>query len=465
MIPLGAWVMIERSLCVTVVVLLSLAPGLAAGQGPELVRWQTLVREGAEQLNAGDAAAAVSTFEDALAIAGSFPHADERYLDTVEWLALANWHLGQYAQAEKLYRSELGALTDPASPRQLLPLRQLAKLAVQQQDLASAQAYYQRYVSLSPHLLVDDPELAGCRAALARVYFSQGLPSQAEQLLVQVLEEKQERYGPDSLELVQSLENLAQAQLAQGRKEPAGEHLLRSLAIQEQALGADSPQLVRTLGLLADYLTAEARIDEAEQVSRRVIALEEVAGRPNSDAVAMALENLLELFEARHPVQYRFVLELIDKIFVGHEDWSSFAQLCSRLLELKQQRYGFDDFRLLPELTRLVWIGIAQGDYEHAAGHQQRALDIASTTFGATSPEAVTQLNNLGAVAFAAEEYDEAFTRFSSALELEEGGGPPEDSSSPVVLQNCIMAAERCGRIKEAKQLRRQLRQLGTSHK
>ena len=108
----------------------------------------------------------------------------------------------------------------------------------------------------------------------------------------------------------------------------------------------------------------------------------------------------------------------------------------------------------------MVWIGITQGEYEQAQEQQQRALEIASTTFGAESNQAITQLNNLGAISFAAERFAEAYTQFSRALALQEGLGPTENSSSTVVLQNCILAAQRCGKEKEAKQLRRQLRLL-----
>lgn len=435
-------------------------PDTVGAQAEESERWFTLVREGAAQLEAGRNDEAVATLEQALALTASLPDANQRFLDTVEWLALADLNLGRYDDAEKLYLSELELLTDRPSKRQLLPLRQLARLAMMRQDHEAVQGYCTRYRSLSEELLDDDPDLAPFLTELAQLAYEQRRYERAEELFRDVVSLTEARQGEQSLELVQGLENLAQVKLARGEGDAAGELLQRSLALQERALGVDSPRLVPTLGVLADYLWAEARVDEAETLWQRIVALEEAAGRPTSDAMIQALEKMVRRFGLNHPPPSLIDLELFNKLLEEHEAWSSFAALCRRLLQVKEQRFGADDYRLMGTLTQLTWIAVAQADYEQAAEYQRRAVAIAAATFGPNGKETVTQLNNLGAVHYAGEDYDVAFLQFSQALEAQQAGGSPEDEGMRTVLINCIAAAEKSHQRKQARQLRRQLREL-----
>ena len=91
-------------------------------------------------------------------------------------------------------------------------------------------------------------------------------------------------YGPDDARLAMNLNNLALLQTDRGAWREADKLLARTARIEAQAHGPDSPELVLTLENHAAVLDQLDRRDEAEAARHRAAAIRlAAAARPAED--------------------------------------------------------------------------------------------------------------------------------------------------------------------------------------
>ena len=104
--------------------------------------------------------------------------------------------------------------------------------------------------------------------------YKAGRHSEAEPLLLKVLQMGEQEFGPEHKNTATLLNNLALLYAAQGRYADAEPLYKRSLAIWEKALGPDHPGVAISLNNLAELYRTQGRYAEALNSARRASAIQ-----------------------------------------------------------------------------------------------------------------------------------------------------------------------------------------------
>lgn len=257
----------------------SLQPRAGVALIPELVTalnqtadWQRLL---------GQLEASRATYQDALSWAdrGLEPGDFRRTLLLNGW-ALVERSLGNYGEAEQLYRQVIGQY--------------------EQQAQASGQP------SANLGIALDN---------LANLYRVQGNYGEAIALNQRALDILTATLGPQHPTLATSWNNLAALYKAQGNLEQATTALEQSLGILEQTLGENHPNLGIILDNLASVYADRGLYAEAETQGRRALALLESQQGATHPNTLIALNNLGRL--AYQQGKFEDSLDLYDRAIAG----------------------------------------------------------------------------------------------------------------------------------------------------
>ena len=96
---------------------------------------------------------------------------------------------------------------------------------------------------------------------------------EAEPLLLQALEIRQDLLGDDDINTGISLSNVGSLRQAQGDFRTAHQFYERALAVLEKATGKDDPQVAICLDNMSGMLVRQGRLEEAEKVAKRALAI------------------------------------------------------------------------------------------------------------------------------------------------------------------------------------------------
>src|SRR5680860_1122004 len=192
----------------------------------------------------------------------------------------------------------------------------------------------------------------------------------------------------------------------------------RALAIDEQSYGAEHPNVARDLNNLAQLLQATNRLAEAEPLMRRALAIDEQSYGAEHPEVAIDLNNLAQLLQAKwHGLSARDREVGREHGQSAHATLLAEAEpLMRRALAIDEQSYGAEhpevaiDLNNLAQLLQAKWHGLSARDREVGREHGQsahatllaeaeplmrRALAIDEQSYGAEHPNVARDLNNL----------------------------------------------------------------------
>ena len=249
--------------------------------------------------------------------------------------------------------------------------------------------------------LTGQPEVrARLLTTIGDVYVSLGLFSEAEPLLRESLALREEIFGPDSLEVADSVHQLGRlTAFARGPVEQLEPLFRRALAIREQHLDADDLRLAESLRSLGVVHNMMSRYDQARDLLSRALAIREQKLGPEHADVADVLQRLAHTeagqarFDVAIPLMERAIA--ISKRHLGPEhpklvpilgNYVRFyldggrpeeaASLAEGLLELSEKHFGTDHQYTAESLQTLARVHIASGRFEQARPLLDQALAV-----------------------------------------------------------------------------------------
>src|SRR6266487_499277 len=244
--------------------------------------------------------------------------------------------------------------------------------------------------------------------------------SQAEALLLHALTIAERTFGPDHIQVAQTLNNLARLYVAQGKYTETEGLYKQALNIQEKVLGLEHPDTALTLYNLASLFQDEGRYEEAKALYQQALSIQEnVLGTEHPDTTA-TLHNLAQLF------QYQGRYEEAKALY-------------QQALSIQEKVLGAEHPDTAITLHNLASLFQAEGRYEEAEALYQRALNILEHMLGPTHPDTAITLYNLASLFQAEGRYEEAEALYQQALNIQEkvlGAEHPDVASSLDSLAN-----------------------------
>ena len=288
------------------------------------VEWKTHADAGRAASERGDYRAAVTQHEAAVKEARGFGTEDIRFLTSEWYLASGRAALGDYAEAERIFR-------------RLLEIAE-RKFGTEHEHIASV--------------------LGG----LASVYVRQGRYVEADALYKRAIAVRERALGENHLDFAEVLYSSAEVSVQLARYSEAEALLKRALTVAEKTLSADDPSYALGLNRLAWVYTLEKRDAEAEQLIKRTLAIWEKAYGPEHPKVASAMGVLGWLYiKARRYAEAEVLLE--------------------RIVPIYEKAYGLEHPDVATALNNLAFLYEKQGRISSALDASRRATPILTKRF------------------------------------------------------------------------------------
>jgi tetratricopeptide (TPR) repeat protein len=191
-------------------------------------------------------------------------------------VARARMYLGEYAQAEQLYRNLIPDATRVLGPDHIMTLITRSGLAW----VLSAQGQYEQaeqlYRNLLPDMMrvhgPDHLDTLGVRSGLAELLGNRGQYEQAERAFRDLLAEQTRVHGPDHPDTLTTRSEIASMLEGQGQREQAEQALRDLLADRLRIVGPDHPFTLGTRHQIALMLEDGGQYEQAERAFRDLLA-------------------------------------------------------------------------------------------------------------------------------------------------------------------------------------------------
>lgn len=236
-------------------------------------------------------------------------------------------------------------------------------------EYANAEPLYKRALeSIEREAGPDNPEVADLLNDLANLYEANGRYFEVEPLHKRALAIRQAKLGPDDKSVALTLHNLARLYQYLGRYQEAQQFELRAIAIKERATGSSHPDVAESLLVLAYIYGQLGRYDDAEPLIHRAKAIYKSAA---GDHRASLADTLLALSALRQ----------VQKNNVEAE------ALLREALDLETRAHGSDHPNLVSTYNALANFLDEQGRVTEATAYLETALHIAEKKLGSGHPE------------------------------------------------------------------------------
>jgi serine/threonine protein kinase/Tfp pilus assembly protein PilF len=246
--------------------------------------------------------------------------------------------------------------------------------------------------------LSAEPELqADMLTVLGRMYRRLGVFDKAQPLLEQALASGHAAYGPEHVDIAQTLHDLGVVLADKGDYAGAAQRLEQALAMRRRLLGNDHADVAVTLSELGRVYQDLGFNQRAEPLHREALRVRQTVLGEEDRETAVSLSDLAS------------VLRL-------NGDLDGAEALLRQCLELNRKTRGEVHPNTSATLHDLALIAAARRDYAGADATLRQALDITRKTLGEKHPVVATTLNSLSHVLVAQHRYDEAAAALQDAL-------------------------------------------------
>jgi tetratricopeptide (TPR) repeat protein len=269
---------------------------------------------------------------------------------------------------------------------------------------------------------------------LASCYLFKGEYGQAEPLFIKVLAICEAAYGTAHVEVAVTLNNLALLYQQQGRYGEAERYLLRALAIWEELQELEHIDLARALNNLALLYHRQGRLSEAEPLYLRGLTIWEARHGPSHPDLAVQLNNLASLYQQR-----------------GR--YTQAEPLYQRVLEIREKTLGPEHPAVAHSLVCLARSYQHQWKYAEAEALLQQALKIRKRALGPEHPEIAHSLIQLAKLYSSQGKHTQAEPLYQQALKIRENALGPEHPDVALLLKNYALLLMGMKRKDEAVQL------------
>jgi CHAT domain-containing protein/tetratricopeptide (TPR) repeat protein len=173
----------------------------------------------------------------------------------------------------------------------------------------------------------------------------------------------------------------------------------RALAIYENVRGPEHTDVALALNNLAELYQKNGNFVKAESLYQRALAIYEKTVGPRHPATAATLNNLAVLYQVKG-------------------DYVKAELLFQRALAIGEKALGPQHSNVAARLNNLATLYRARGEYAKAEPLYQRALAIYEKTLGPMHPETAATLNNLGQLYQDRGDYVKAEPLYQRALSI-----------------------------------------------
>ncbi len=211
-------------------------------------------------------------------------------------LATAVFTLGNYREAEKLFRQTLALQTEILGGQHddtLFSIYNLANAISNQGNYEEAEQLYRQTLALRTEILGGQhPDTLTSMHGLANTISNQGNYEEAEQLHRQTLALRTEILGGRHPDTLRTMHNLAFVISGLGNDEEAEKLYRQTLALQTEILGGRHPHTLQTIHNLAIVIYSQGSDKVAEKLLRQTLALQtEILGSQHPNTLH-SMENL-----------------------------------------------------------------------------------------------------------------------------------------------------------------------------
>jgi tetratricopeptide (TPR) repeat protein len=437
--------MTVRSACIAILIC-SLAATPAA-----IDPWEYRTNAGEYAYASGDLVRAESEFRAALELAQAFPPGDRRLERSLDNLARLYDNQQRLDEAQPLYQLLLAAQETRVgrdSPQLLDTHLKIARVSLAAGDSPAAGASLQRYLEIAESSGAADPTQHWVALSmLARMRTLEQRPEEALELQRRAVEVLESDRSATGLERAHELESLAQMELLHGSPDRADDLLTEALELRAEE-GESPPADTYTAAATTAFGVGE--FDLAERLAER--AVEAAGDPPPLDALEVLAEvSWTGIGTGASPA---------DVLGAGSD--SERLRIAATRLEKVAEHPEFAATAPVSEqaetCSRLAVVMALLGDADSAASWKSRQLETIRS-LGADSESALTIGLELVSLLQAAGRLDEAAALNGRLIETLEQTYGADDPRLSLPLQRQYELLSELGRKKEAKAVKKRLRQ------
>ena len=252
---------------------------------------------------------------------------------------------------------------------ELLVLDDAFAVALAGNDFARARAFAEREVELAGAMTqTDRRRLADALLDLAKLATAEGRYTDAVTTLDRAMAVGTETLGPDAPWLAIALEQQIEPLVALGRTKDARAAVERAIAVRRPVFGPDDPLAVELFGLMGSIAQRHGDLAAARAAFEGSVPRAIATHGADSTSTAMAIANLA----------------MVDAEAGDHGRAETGALQAQGIFERK---LGPDAPELINVLVLRAYAARGQRRFGDARAHLERALKIATTTYGPTHPE------------------------------------------------------------------------------
>jgi len=310
--------------------------------------------------------------------------------------ASALFSLGRYAEARAILDEMETETPGQASER----LHLLA-------DIAYRDSAYSRVIALRKQALsiLEEAGLASSQGyedgkeQLALTYRRLNQLEEAERLMLEVMAVREQRFGPESAAVAESLHNLAWLYFRQGRFTEMREAIEASLRIRSEVFGPESVRVASTMNRMGGWYLVIGDYQRALEIYLHVADLYRARLATNHNSYAMALNNAGQAL-----------------LFLGEFDAAE-NQL-SEALRIRESR-GVNRLTDIGASTYYLGeLALRRGDLATAAVMQERTHEIFEEVLGLENVNTACTIGQIATRLAHEGRTEEALARFEAAIEI-----------------------------------------------
>lgn len=338
-----------------------------------------------------------------------------------------------------------------AFPEAARLLNQAANYLRTHAQYAQAETLLQQALNIREQVLEPThPDIAASLNSLALLYYAEGKYMLAEDFYLQALHIRQQILEPEHPDIAQSLSNLAELYTAQGKYIPAEQYYLQALVSQEKALGLRRREVAKTLNNLALLYRSKGEYTRAEQFYLQALNIQKLVFGTVHPDVAQTLHNIARLHRAQG-------------------EYAKAEPLYQQALAIREDVFGPNHPLVAQSLYGIAKLYNSQGKYSQAEELGQQALSIQEQCLGIYHPDIADTLAILAKIYQIQENYSEAEELYRRALILRESAIGSEHPRVALLISTIAEVYQAQGKYQEAESLiRRSLaireRSLGRQH-
>ena len=315
----------------------------------------------------------------------------------------SSYLLGQYTEAELMFRQALKLRTEVLGPEHLDTVSIMGRLASaleSQGQYTEAVALHRKTLELRTEVLgIEDPETVSSIIHTANALTGLGQYTEAKIMLYEAFEFDIKLLGVEHPNTILSMSYIAFVLEKLGQYKEAQTMHRKALELNTKALGAEHPNTITSMSSLASTLEKLGQYSEAQTMCRKVFEL------------------YTKVLGAEHPGTIRS----LSNIAVTLERLGQYAEaqtMHSKALGLYMKVMGAEHPDTLIIMNNLGVVLRKQGQYAEAEATHRKTLELSIKVLGTEHPTTLLNMDNLGLTLMRQGQDAEAEAMHRKTLEL-----------------------------------------------